>query len=226
METQNILFCLTIALFAGLLLSRLAKKLKLPAVTAYLIAGVLIGPFCLGAFGVPGLGFISLENVEGFSIISDVALGFIAFSIGNEFRLSELKKIGKQATIIGILQAVITTLVVDAALIGLHFIIPDKFPIEAAIILGAIASATAPAATLMVVKQYKAHGPVTKTLLPVVALDDAVGLVLFAISFGIVKSLLSTEGGVGFGAIILEPIIEVVFSIVVGTVMGIVFTFI
>lgn len=226
METQNILFCLTIALFAGLLLSRLAKKLKLPAVTAYLIAGVLIGPFCLGAFGVPGLGFISLENVEDFSIISDVALGFIAFSIGNEFRLSELKKIGKQATIIGILQAVITTLVVDAALIGLHFIIPDKFPIEAAIILGAIASATAPAATLMVVKQYKAHGPVTKTLLPVVALDDAVGLVLFAISFGIVKSLLSTEGGVGFGAIILEPIIEVVFSIVVGTVMGIVFTFI
>ncbi|MBQ7412554.1 MAG: cation:proton antiporter [Clostridia bacterium] len=226
METQNILFCLTIALFAGLLLSRLAKKLKLPAVTAYLIAGVLIGPFCLGAFGVPGLGFISLENVEGFSIISDVALGFIAFSIGNEFRLSELKKIGKQATIIGILQAVITTLVVDAALIGLHFIIPDKFPIEAAIILGAIASATAPAATLMVVKQYKAHGPVTKTLLPVVALDDAVGLVLFAISFGIVKSLLSTEGGVGFGAIILEPIIEVVFSIVVGTVMGIVCTYI
>ena len=223
---MEILFCLSIALFAGLLLSRLAKILKLPAVTAYLVAGVLIGPFCLGAFGVEGLGFVSLANVEKYSIIADVALGFIAFSIGNEFRLTELKKIGKQATIIGILQAVITTIIVDAALIGLHFIIPDKFPIEAAIILGAIASATAPAATLMVVKQYKAKGPVTSTLLPVVALDDAVGLVLFAISFGIAKSLLATDGSIGVGAIILEPVIEIVFSIVVGAVMGIIFTFI
>ncbi|MBO5374442.1 MAG: cation:proton antiporter, partial [Clostridia bacterium] len=223
---MEILFCLSIALFAGLLLSRLAKILKLPAVTAYLVAGVLIGPFCLGAFGVEGLGFVSLANVEKYSIIADVALGFIAFSIGNEFRLTELKKIGKQATIIGILQAVITTIIVDAALIGLHFIIPDKFPIEAAIILGAIASATAPAATLMVVKQYKAKGPVTSTLLPVVALDDAVGLVLFAISFGIAKSLLATDGSIGVGAIILEPVIEIVFSIVVGAVIGIIFTFI
>ena len=129
------------------------------------------------------------EQLEGFGIISDVALGFIAFSIGNEFRMKDLKQFGKQATIIGIIQAVFTTIVVDIALIGLHFIMPEKFPIEAAIILGAIASATAPAATLMVVKQYKAHGPVTKTLLPVVALDDAVGLVLFAISFGVAKSI-------------------------------------
>ncbi len=223
---MEILFCLSIALFSGLLLSRLAKLLKLPAVTAYLVAGVLIGPFCLGQFGVEGLGFTSLENVEAYSIIADVALGFIAFSIGNEFRLSDLKKIGKQATIIGILQAVITTLVVDAALIGLHFIIPERFPLEAAIILGAIASATAPAATLMVVKQYKAKGSVTSTLLPVVALDDAVGLVLFAVSFGIAKSLLSTDGAIGVTAIILEPVIEVLFSIIVGAVMGIVFTFI
>lgn len=218
------LFSLSIALFSGLLLSRLAKVLKLPAVTAYLIAGVLIGPFCLGKFGVLGLGFISLKDVESYSLISDVALGFIAFSIGNEFRLSELKHIGKTATIIGIIQAVFTTLAVDAALIGLHFIIPNQFPLPAAIILGAVASATAPAATLMVVKQYKAHGPVTKTLLPVVALDDAVGLVLFAVSFGIAKAMIAGE--ISIISIILEPLLEVVLSIALGVIMGLVFTFI
>lgn len=225
---MEILFILAIALFAGLLLSRLAKVLQLPAVTAYLVAGVLIGPFCLGALGnylnVSWLGFISLEKAEEFSIISDVALGFIAFSIGNEFRLADLKKIGKQATIIGILQAVITTLVVDAALIILHFLIPNTLPLPAAIILGAIASATAPAATLMVVKQYKAKGPVTSTLLPVVALDDAVGLVLFAISFGIAKAIIAGE--VSIISILLEPVLEVVLSLALGAIMGIIFTFI
>ena len=221
---MEILFSLSIALFSGLLLSRLAKLLKLPAVTAYLIAGVLIGPFCLGAFGVEGLGFISLENVESFSIISDVALGFIAYSIGNEFRLTELKQIGKQATVIGILQAVFTTLVVDAALIGLHFLMPDKLPLPAAIILGAVASATAPAATLMVVKQYKAKGPVTQTLLPVVALDDAVGLILFAVSFGVAEAIIAGE--ISLVAIIVEPLLEVLISIVLGATMGLIFTFI
>ena len=221
---MEILFSLSIALFAGLLLSRLAKLVQLPAVTAYLVAGILIGPFCLGAFGIEGLGFTHLDiDMKKFSIISDVALGFIAFSIGNEFRLSELKHIGKKATIIGIFQAVFTTIVVDAALIGLHFILGDKFPLEAAIILGAVASATAPAATLMVVKQYKAKGPVTSTLLPVVALDDAVGLVLFSVSFGIAKALIA--GSVSILSIIVEPIIEVVLSIGLGMVMGYLFTF-
>lgn len=227
-----ILFALSVALFAGLLLSRLAKVCKLPAVTAYLIAGVLIGPFCLGAFGVEGLGFTNEAIHSGqFKIISDVALGFIAFSIGNEFRMKDLKQFGKSATIIGIFQAVFTTLIVDIVLIALHFIIPHKFPLEAAIILGAVASATAPAATLMVVKQYKAHGPVTKTLLPVVALDDAVGLVLFAISFGVAKSM---AGGIGEGAsflqivisVAVEPLLEVILSLVLGALMGLIFTFI
>ena len=222
---MEILFSLSIALFAGLLLSRLAKLVQLPAVTAYLVAGILIGPFCLGAFGIEGLGFTHLDiDTKKFSIISDVALGFIAFSIGNEFRLSELKHIGKKATIIGIFQAVFTTIVVDAALIGLHFILGDKFPLEAAIILGAVASATAPAATLMVVKQYKAKGPVTSTLLPVVALDDAVGLVLFSISFGIANALYM--GKPDMVSIIVEPILEVVVSIGLGALMGLIFTFI
>ena len=224
MLTRDILFCLSIALFAGLMLSRLAKLLKLPAVTAYLVAGLAIGPFCLGAFGVSGLGFISMENVEQYSIISDVALGFIAFSIGNEFRLRELKHIGKTATLIGIFQAVFTTLVVDAALIGLHFIIPDKFSLPAAIILGAVASATAPAATLMVVKQYKAKGPVTSTLLPVVALDDAVGLVLFAVSFGVAKAMIADE--ISLISILLEPVLEVIVSLALGALMGFAFTFV
>ncbi|MBR2870164.1 MAG: cation:proton antiporter, partial [Clostridia bacterium] len=148
---MDILLSLSIALFAGLMLSRLAKLVQLPAVTAYLVAGILVGPFCLGAFGVSGLGFTSKAELDSLKIISEVALGFIAFAIGNEFRLAHLKKIGKQATIIGIFQAVVATVFVDVALIGLHFLIPDKFPLPAAIILGAVASATAPAATLMVV---------------------------------------------------------------------------
>ena len=220
---MQFLLTLSVAIFAGLMLSRLAKKVKLPAVTAYLVAGVLIGPYVLGALGIKGLGFVSHADVKTYSLISDVALGFIAFSIGNEFRLAQLKKIGKQATVIGIFQAVFTTLLVDAALIGLHFIIPDKLPLEAAIVLGAVAAATAPAATLMVVRQYKAKGPVTDVLLPVVALDDAVGLVLFAISFGVAKAI--GNGTVDLISVIVEPVVEVAMSLLLGFVMGAIFTF-
>ena len=218
-----ILLSLSVALFVGLMLSRLAKLVKLPAVTAYLIAGILVGPFLLGKIGVPGLGFNNMDS-EAFEIISNVALGFIAFSIGNEFRLSQLKKTGKQATIIGIFQAVFTTLLVDAFLISLSFIIPDnKFPLPAAIVLGAIASATAPAATLMVVRQYKAKGALTDILLPIVALDDAVGLMLFAASFGIAKAL--SVGDTDITSIIVEPILEIVLSLALGLIMGLLFSF-
>lgn len=219
--TASILFSLSIALLAGLLLSRLAKKVQLPAVSAYLIAGVLIGPFMLGALGIPGIG-ITENQIEGFGIISDLALGFIAFSMGNEFRLAQLKKIGKQATIIGVFQALFTTVVVDVVLIGLHFIIPDKLSLPSAIVLASVATATAPAATLMVVKQYKAKGPVTDVLLPVVALDDAVGLVVFAISFGVAKSI--ATGAVGVLSVILEPLLEILLSLALGFVMGLLFT--
>ena len=221
MDTSSILLSLSIALLAGLLLSRLAKMIKLPAVTAYLVAGILIGPFVLGAIGVNGLG-VSKDQLKGFSIIADVALGFIAFSMGNEFRIEQLKKIGKRATIIGIFQAVFTTIIVDAFLIGLHFIIPDKFSLSSAIVLGAIAAATAPAATLMVVKQYKAKGPLTDILLPVVAIDDAVGLIVFAISFGVAKSI--SLGNVDVLSIVLEPLLEIVLSLALGFIMGILFT--
>ena len=217
------LLSLSIAIFAGLMLSRVAKLLKLPAVTAYLVAGILVGPYCLGAFGVKGLGFTSIADVKTYGILSDIALGFIAFAIGNEFRLSQLKQTGKQAAVIGVIQAVFTTLLVDGVLILLHLLMPDKLSLEAAIVLGAIASATAPAATLMVVKQYKAKGPVTDILLPIVALDDAVGLVLFAVSFGVAKAFMS--GKVDIISVIVEPILEVVLSLLLGLVMGLLFTF-
>ena len=217
------LLSLSVALFAGLMLSRLAKLAKLPAVTAYLVAGILVGPYLLGSFGIAGLGFISMEDVDSYSIITDVALGFIAFSIGNEFRLSQLKQTGKQATVIGILQAVFTTLLVDAVLIGVHFLMPDKLSLPAAITLGAIAAATAPAATLMVVRQYKAKGKLTDILLPVVALDDAVGLMLFAASFGVAKAFMSNK--IDIISVLVEPILEISLSLLLGVVMGALFTF-
>jgi len=220
-QTASVFLSLSVALLAGLLLSRLAKLVRLPAVTAYLVSGVLIGPFVLGAIGIPGIG-ITAEQIEGFGIISDLALGFIAFSMGNEFRLSQLKKIGRQATVIGVLQALFTTVVVDAALIALHLAMPQTLPLPAAIVLASIATATAPAATLMVVKQYKAKGPVTDVLLPVVALDDAVGLVIFAVSFGIAKSI--STGAIDVVSIILEPLVEIVLSLMLGFVMGLLFT--
>lgn len=216
------LVSVSVALLAGLMMTRLFKPLRLPAVTAYLIAGVLVGPYCLGALGVPGLGFASMESVSGLSVISEVALGFIAFSIGNEFRLDELKKTGKQALVIGVLQALAATLLVDLSLFGIHLLIPDKLTLPQVLTLGAIATATAPAATLMVIRQYKAKGPLTKLLLPIVALDDAVGLVMFAVSFGVAKTMVS--GQVDLISILVNPLIEIVCSLVLGTVMGAVLT--
>ena len=216
METY--LICLAAALVGGLLLTRVTKLMHLPAVTAYLVAGLLLGPFCIGRLGLPGLGFNSLEQVEALQVLTQTALGFIAFTIGNEFRLGQLKAMGKSAIVIGILQAVVTTLLVDAILVGLHLLRPDVISIPCALTLGAIASATAPAATLMVVRQYKADGPLTRLLMLVVAIDDAVGLLLFSVSFGIATAL--ANGQVSILAVAVEPIVEVVLSLGLGAVMG------
>ena len=212
------LLSVSIALLAGLLLTRVFKNFKLPAVTAYLIAGVLIGPYCLGALQIQGLGFTSMEDVHSLHMISEVALGFIAFAIGNEFRVEELKNTGKQAFIIGIFQALTATLFVDLALLALYFMMPDKISVAQLITLGAIATATAPAATLMVVREYKAKGKLTSLLLPIVALDDAVGLIIFAVSFGISKTMIS--GNIDFASIIINPLVEIVCSLVLGAFMG------
>ena len=216
METY--LICLAVALVGGLMLSRVTKLLHLPAVTAYLVAGLLLGPFFLGRIGLSGLGFNSLEQVEGMSILTQTALGFIAFTIGNEFRLPQLKAMGSAAIIIGILQAVITTILVDIVLIGLHLCFPGVISVPCAITLGAIASATAPAATLMVVRQYKADGPLTRLLMLVVAIDDAVGLLLFSVSFGIATAL--AHGQVSVLGVVVEPILEIILSLGLGAAMG------
>ena len=216
------LLLVAVALLAGLMMTRLFVKLHLPDVTAYLVTGVIIGPCVLGRLGIPGLGFATFEEVDSLSLINDVALGFIAFAIGHEFRLSALRQTGRQATIIGILQALTATLLVDLALIGLHLCLPGLMTLPEAITLGAIAAATAPAATLMVVRQYKAKGPVTDVLLPVVALDDAVGLVVFAISFGAAQAM--QNGNARLLALLIEPLGEVVLSLLLGAAAGMILT--
>lgn len=219
----SLLISLAISLCAGLMMTRFFKLLGLnfPDVTAYLITGLLIGPYGLGKLGIPGLGFPTMAELKNLDIISTVALGFIAFSIGNEFKLSHLKGIGKQATTIGILQAIVASVLVDIVLVCASLILgASVIPMSAAITLGAIASATAPAATLMVVRQYKAKGKVTDILLPVVALDDAVGLVVFAVSFGIAQALISSS--ISIVAVVINPIIEIILSLSFGALMGII----
>ena len=215
---MEVLLCLSISLIGGLLMSRVAKKLNLPAVTAYLITGLLLGPFCVGALGISGLGFISLDAVADLDVISNVALGFIAFTIGNEFRLTQLRQMGRQAIVVGIFQALITTVVVDIALVALHFLKPEVISLSSAITLGAVAAATAPAATLMVVRQYKADGPMTRLLL--LAIDDAVGLMVFSASFGVALALES--GSVNIVTVVVEPIVEIVLSLGLGAAAGLV----
>ena len=212
------LLTVSVAMLAGLLMTRVMKLVKLPAVTAYLIAGVLIGPYCLGALHVEGVGFTCPETFSRLALVSEVALGFIAFSIGNEFRLEDLKQTGRQAAVIGVVQALAATLLVDLALIVVHMLMPQRLTLAQAITLGAIATATAPAATLMVVRQYKAKGPLTDLLLPIVALDDAVGLVVFAVSFGIAKTL--SSGVVDLISILVNPLVEIAASLVLGAVLG------
>ncbi|MCI8801983.1 MAG: sodium:proton antiporter [Oscillibacter sp.] len=215
---MQILIQLSLSLVGGLLMSRLAKKLNLPAVTAYLVTGLLLGPYCLGAMDLMSLGFQSLDEVAALDLISQVALGFIAFTIGNEFRLEQLKHMGKQAITVGTLQAVATTALVDSALIALHLINPELISLGAAVTLGSIAAATAPAATLMVVRQYKADGPLTKLLLLVVAIDDAVGLILFSASFGVASALES--GTISAVTVVVEPLVEILLSLLLGGFAG------
>ena len=210
------------ALLAGLMMTRLFSKWRLPDVTAFLVAGVLIGPFALGRLGIPGLGFPSYDDVALLGVLSNVAMGFIAFSIGDEFRLEQLRKTGRQALIIGVVQALAACVLVDASLLLFHLARPDLLSAPAAITLGAIATATAPAATLMVVRQYKAKGELTSLLLPIVALDDAVGLIVFAVSFGIARAL--QTGVVSLVSVLVEPLLEIVLSLLLGAVAGFVLT--
>ena len=219
---MEFLLAIGIAMFAGLLLSRAVSRLNLPDVTSYLVSGLLVGPLVLGRLGIPGLGFDSFEFVEEMGLVCDAALGFIAFSIGSEFRVSALRKIGRQATVIAVFQALTATLFVDLALVALHFALGDKLPVSTCLILGAIATATAPAATLMVVNQYKAKGALTDILMPIVALDDAVGLIVFAVSKGVAKAV--AGGQMSVISVLVDPMVEIVASLALGALLGWVFS--
>lgn len=199
---------LSIALFLALVGGKVVKQLHLPNVTGYIIIGLLAGPYCLN--------ILPHEVVEDFSFIPELALGFIAFSIGAEFKLSYLKKVGKAPVIIAFFEAVMAVAVVDFALIL------TGNDVAFSLVLGAIAAATAPAATLMVVRQYKAKGPVTETLLPVVAIDDAVALMCFGISVAAAK-VINSNGQVSLGATLLEPVIEIVGGLLFGALLGLIF---
>jgi Kef-type K+ transport system membrane component KefB len=201
----NILLYVAIAMAVALVFNRFAKLVGLPNVTGYLIAGLLIGGSVLN--------IVPRGVSETLNIISDVALGFIAFSIGGEFKLESIKKIGGSALTITFFQSLSATLFVDVALLLLGFEVP------LAITLGAIATATAPAATLMVVRQYKAKGPVTQVLLPVVALDDAVGLVVFAVSMS-AAHIFADGAAISVKTVLVEPLIEIIGSLAIGAALG------
>lgn len=196
----SILFPIGLMLLSGLLFGRIAKKLTLPNVTGYLIAGLVLGPYVLGA--------VSAETASSLAVVSEIALGFIALSIGAEFKLSYFKEVGAAPVVIAVLEGLMASACVTLALLAIGQ------PLTLALVLGAIASATAPAATIMVIRQYNAHGPVTKTLLSVVALDDAVALIAFGFAVAIARSL---TGGGALLRSIAEPFIELGLSIAVGT---------
>lgn len=195
-----------LALAGGLASTRLMKLIHLPNVTGFLIVGLLIGPYCFD--------LITISMTKTFNIITTAALGFIAFSIGSEFKLVNLKKVGKKAVVITICESLGAVILVDAALIAIGIDLP------LAISLGAIAAATAPAATLMVVRQYKAKGPVVDTLLPVVAFDDAVCLMAFSISSSIAAVLVSGTALTLMSAF-LKPFLEILLSLVIGAALGV-----
>ncbi len=199
---------LALSLFLCLLASKVVKLLRLPNVTGYLIMGLLAGPYCLG--------LIPENMVESLSVIPEVALGFIAFSIGAEFKLSYLKKIGKAPVVIACFESVCAMLVVDTVMI----LTGQDLPF--ALALGAIAAATAPAATLMVVRQYKAKGPVSETLLPVVAIDDATALMCFGLSIAVAKAI-QPQGDASLFMTILNPLIEIFGALALGAALGFAF---
>ncbi|MBQ4110460.1 MAG: cation:proton antiporter [Clostridia bacterium] len=206
--TLNVLLYMAIMIFTGMIFGRLVKQIKLPNVTGYLIGGLLIGP---SVFNI-----IPLESIENFTVISEVALGFIAFSIGNEFKISYFKRVGVTPIVIAVFEALFAVVFV---IIGL-LVAGNTLPFS--LVLGSIASATAPAATIMVIKQYKAKGPVTETLLSVVALDDAVALILFGISVAVAQTL--TSAGASVVSAIMSPVIEIGGALIVGFLLGLLFT--
>ena len=230
MEYVHIFVYIALLLLAALLSTRLMKLLKLPNVTGYIITGIVMGPFVFGLlFNNFSYNNIQESIIYGFvdkiKWVSTIALGFIAFSIGTSFKISTLKAVGKKVVIITIFEALFASLLVIAALVVAHFIFPNQVSWELVLTLGAIASATAPAATLMIIKQYKARGPMVDTLLPVVALDDAAALILFAILFQVATTLAAGTGTFDVYKMLVKPILEIVISLSIGAALGFLISF-
>ena len=228
MEVFSIFAYVAALLLVALLSTRLMRLIKLPNVTGYILTGIIMGPFLFGLL-FNNFSFTDIKQgliynfVDKIGWVSTVALGFIAFSIGTSFKFSTIKALGKRVLVITVLEALGASLLVVAALLVAHFIFPQYVSLELALTLSAIASATAPAATLMVIKQYRAHGPLVDTLLPVVALDDAAALILFAILFQIATAL--AGGSVSVYAIIVKPLLEITISLGVGVFLGFIISF-
>ena len=214
---MNAILGVALAMVFGLILNRVMKLFNLPNVTGYLIAGVIVGPHCIN--------LLNAENLADVNFISTIALGFIAFSIGGEFKIEAIKRLGGKVLSITFMQAFAAVAFVMASMFVVRAINPDLISIPAILVLSAIATATAPAATLMVVRQYKARGPVTETLLPVVAFDDAIGLIVFAICFGIAK-VLAGGGEASAKTLALLPLLEIVLSLGIGCVLGLILAFV
>ena len=217
-----------ILLLVALLSTRLVRILKLPNVTGYIVTGIIMGPFIFGLlfnnFSYDGIKEAIIYNhVNKINWVSTVALGFIAFSIGTSFKKATIRALGKRVIVITILEALGASLLVIVALIAAHFIFPQYVSWQIVLTLSAIASATAPAATLMVIKQYNARGPLVDTLLPVVALDDAAALILFAILFQLATAL--AGGTINVYTILVKPLLEIVISLAIGTVLGFLISF-
>ena len=216
---MNQILCIALALFVGLLSSRLMKVLRLPNVTGYLLAGILFGPYVLGKY----IGGWSIDNPEtsinAVKWISEVALGFIAFTIGCSFKKDAIRHVGKRIVIITLCEALGGAIITIGALCILHIFLKEQLPISLILTFGAIACATAPAATLMVIKQYKAKGPVVDTLIPVVAFDDAVALIAFSILFSISKALAGNTA-LNIMDILVWPLVEIIGSLVLGAALG------
>ena len=212
---MNQILCIALALLVGLLSSRLMKFLRLPNVTGYLIAGIIFGPFVLGKY----IGGWDEGKLSAVKWISEIALGFIAFTIGTSFRKTSLQAVGKRVIIITLFEALGGAILTIGGLFIAKIFLGDQLPVSIILTLGAIACATAPAATLMVIRQYQARGPVVSTLIPVVAFDDAVALITFAVLFALSKGFAS-NGSVSAVEILLIPLIEILGSIILGTVLG------
>ncbi len=228
MEVFSIFAYVAALLLVALLSTRLMRLIKLPNVTGYILTGIIMGPFLFGLL-FNNFSFADIKEgtiykfVDQLGWVSTVALGFIAFSIGTSFKFSTIKSLGKRVLVITVLEALGASLLVVVALLVAHFIFPQYVSLELALTLSAIASATAPAATLMVIKQYRAHGPLVDTLLPVVALDDAAALILFAILFQIATAL--AGGSISIYAILVKPLLEILISLGVGVFLGFIISF-